>query len=224
MANVKDVREQYRLSPLTNTHEQCAYGALDCNVYEGTIDVARRLGFKHPTLFSKGEHEPWRMTTDFLCLVSDNNKSHLLAISVKPSLRELDERDKQLLKIEREYWRIRNVEWQLLTESCFSKSVRLGLSFLQAWALHEYRVPQEQQRRVAETLRSFQCISFAHAVNVVANGNTEQAQRAIMQAVWSGHLYIDFEALAGPEPLIKIISKREFDRQNPILCRRFACL
>lgn len=93
---VLDIREQFPLFPL-----------------ERTVEIARRLGIKHPT--RPGTDFPIVMTTDFLINVRDGDEEKLLARTVKPAER-LTNRVLEKFEIERTYWVERGVDWGIVTD------------------------------------------------------------------------------------------------------------
>ncbi len=85
--SVVDIREQFALKPLSETNE-----------------IAYELGVEpafHGTLIK---------TTDMLLDFADGSQ---LAFSVKSSRKDVTDRQKELLAVEQEYWRRRNIPWVL---------------------------------------------------------------------------------------------------------------
>ena len=94
---VTDIREQY---PLLE--------------YEETIKIAEEAGIEYPR--DKKSRFPWVLTTDFLLTVKLNNKHVLLARTFKETQELDDSRVCELFEIERRYWKVRGVDWGIITE------------------------------------------------------------------------------------------------------------
>ena len=90
---VEDIREQFPLWPLEETEE-----------------IARDLGFKHP---GPSNDRPQLMTTDLLLTMRNGSFE---AISVKTAGELKSRRTLEKLEIERRYWEIRGIRWNLVTE------------------------------------------------------------------------------------------------------------
>ncbi len=108
---VTDIREQYPLSPK-----------------EDTLEIARRLGIKHPKNPKTGE--PVMMTTDLLVTRSKDGKSWLEAYDVKPYKRSQHKRVKDKRLIEEAYWKNQGVPLTLLTERDVDRTVINNLKIL----------------------------------------------------------------------------------------------
>lgn len=106
---VFDIREQFPLNPQT------------------TIDVAKRLGIKHPAY--RGVLQV--MTTDFLIdVVADNEKLTPQAISAKYESDLEDERVIEKLEIERRFWKSEEVEWFSITEKDIPKRLVANIRWI----------------------------------------------------------------------------------------------
>jgi hypothetical protein len=95
-AQVIDIREQFPL-PL-----------------EVTLEIAGRLGIKHPT--NPMTQEPADMTTDFLVDELADGIAILKARAVKPAADLNNSRTIEKLEIERTYWHEQGVDWGIVTE------------------------------------------------------------------------------------------------------------
>lgn len=104
-----DIREQFALLPRGETWE-----------------IARKLGIRHPVY--RGTKIPIVMTSDLVITRATQDGPTRLAVAIKYSLDvnlKTDDEKKlkrvlrvlDLLRIERTYWRARNVPWKLFTES-----------------------------------------------------------------------------------------------------------
>jgi hypothetical protein len=97
--NLKYIREQYPCLPI-----------------EATVEIAERLGIKHPIDNKTGELRV--RTIDFLIDVEVGGRIKLVAISVKRSEDQLSaDRTIELLEIERTFCQERGIEWYLVTEN-----------------------------------------------------------------------------------------------------------
>lgn len=93
---VKDIREQFPLLPL-----------------EQTVDLANRLGIKHSQdMVTK---TPLVMTTDFLVSVEINGEIKTLARTIKEK-KDLTKRQIEKFEVERQYWKMKGVDWGIVTE------------------------------------------------------------------------------------------------------------
>ena len=92
--SVIDIREQFPLNP------------------ETTIDIAKRLGIKHPAY--KGIIQV--MTTDLLVDFEINGLRSRKAVSVKYSQDLEDERTIEKLELERRFWEKEDIPWFIFTE------------------------------------------------------------------------------------------------------------
>jgi len=91
---VTDIREQFPLNP------------------ESTIDIANRLGIKHPSF--KGALQV--MSTDLLVDFYQNGQHSSQAISVKYAQDLEDERTIEKLELERRFWENEGIDWFIFTE------------------------------------------------------------------------------------------------------------
>ncbi len=102
---ILDVREQYPLSP------------------ERTLAIADRLGVKHPR---NKDGSLFVMTTDFLLTVhteDDNEKYLARSVKRREDIMSDNKRLKEKLQIEATYWISLGVEWKIVTEESFSRTM-----------------------------------------------------------------------------------------------------
>jgi hypothetical protein len=97
---VTDVREQYNL-PLYDT-----------------VEIAERMGVKHPTAPVSNDIVP--VTTDFLIDCSLNGQTEIIARTVKYSNDLASERTLEKLEIEQTFWKERGTDWGIVTEQDIS--------------------------------------------------------------------------------------------------------
>ncbi len=90
---ITDIREQFPLLPV-----------------EETVEIAESLGIKHPV--DDKTKDPIVLTTDFLI----NIKNDMYARTIKPCSK-IDFRVAEKYEIERRYWKKRNVDWGILTDT-----------------------------------------------------------------------------------------------------------
>ena len=224
LPELDDVTEQYPLDWLSELHPLCRYGYGDPTVYPGTIQIAEELGFKHPRL--RDGSGPWCMTTDFVIVLDDPRVGRsMLAVARKPKpLDASDPKDRrpiQLLKIEREFWRRRNVEWLLITPNELDVRVRMELSRSAPWALAadvDANV-KEVATRIAKAHRHMSLTVVLEAIAPVV-GSQEIAQAALWQSIWRGELPIDLRRSWRPYLPLRHISSEEFWSFNPVRSRR----
>lgn len=80
---------------------------------EDTIQICSDFGYIHPRI--QGTNQLHVMSTDFVVCVDDGRRK-LLAYAVKPSSDLENERTLEKLKIEQEYWKRKNIHWEIITE------------------------------------------------------------------------------------------------------------
>ncbi|WP_370980056.1 TnsA endonuclease N-terminal domain-containing protein [Agaribacterium sp. ZY112] len=122
---VTDIREQFPLNP------------------ESTINIAKRLGIKHPT------HKAILqiMTTDLLVDFEINGQHSCQAISVKYTQDLEDERTIEKQELERRFWENEGVEWFIFTEHEVPRITVQNIRWL-APHMHSYELDAESLRTV----------------------------------------------------------------------------
>lgn len=224
-AHVVDIREQFPLALNERPHELGDYD-IDAQVhgFPGTLALARGLQIKHPRVRGTGSWDHWVMTTDLLVTLRDpQGRLSLLALSCKCDDDAQNKRARQLLKIEREYWLVRDVLWLLITPSLFDEAVALTLRRVTCWAFEESCCAEH--RRVA-TEMAFQypgrSLTFVLQQIEIALGSMELAQRAFYQAVWTGELPLDLRRTWRNHVPAALLSPEAFLALNPVASRRTA--
>jgi hypothetical protein len=227
LPNLIEVREQqplclYRENDyLDQTADLNEYG-----MYPGTLEISETLKVKHPSTHDAEQSLPWRMSTDFLVLLQQENAVKKLAISVKAEPWTTiikNRRMLQLMEIEREYWRHRDTEWLLITPETYDYRVGENLRRTAGWVLQESDkvldfslvgsiVAKNQGRPLSEILQI-----LSEAV-----GDIYRAQIAFWQCVWNGQCHIKLTRGWRPSEPVEIISPQEFENQNPVLSGRSA--
>lgn len=217
-----DLLEQLPLSLGTAAHELSRY-TVDCTqVAPGTIELAARLGIKHPKTSESGNTAEWVMTTDLLlALRFPSGNYELLAVSVKTDEELSKKRTKELLSLEREYWLSRGVTWLLITPSLFDKRVALRLRETMPWAL-ECPVCETDLEKAATLAAELQGRSLTYVLEALSSklGIVDTANRAFWQAVWCGKIPLDLRRGWRPHQPIILLTEEEFVSLNPIASRR----
>lgn len=223
LPNIIDIREQFPLKFQYNQHELLdyeIYGSED--LFEGTEQISKSLKIKHPKVNGNGKSANWPMTTDLLLtLKNDDGQLYLLALSCKPKNLVLKERNKQLLQIERDYWKVRGVDWLLITPELYDYNVSLTLRNAAPWSLGESveKLLLVQASHQIQQLAGTPLSAVLHGLSEALN-NMDLAQRVFWQSVTSGLLTLDLRRGWRPHIPIEILSKSVFSRLNPILSRR----
>lgn len=109
--DVIDIREQFPLLPL-----------------ELSQKIARTLGVKHPTVTKTGI--PFIMTTDILATVKCGTGKSYLAFCVKPEEKLNDSRVLEKIEIERIWWELLGVPFQVFTGNDGTEILSRNLSWV----------------------------------------------------------------------------------------------
>ena len=224
MQNLIDLKEQFPLSIEPIQHELSAYRAdTSPKTYPGTLEIAKRLGYKHPKSNEKGNSAEWVMTTDFLLLLqTPSKKMELLAISFKPKGELKNKRKKQLLEIEREYWLARGVTWLLITPELYDKRVGLRLRDTMPWGLGP-AISEHDQLIASSLAHALQGHSLTYVLEQLTakfGNDDDHAKRAFWQSVWCGKTPLDLRRGWRAHVPITLLSVAEFIALNPIASRR----
>lgn len=223
MKNLMDLREQFPLTTESCIHELSVYRAdTSPKTYPGTLEIAKRFGYKHPKSTEKGSSSEWVMTTDFLLLLqTPSKKMELLAVSLKPKGELKNKRKKQLLEIEREYWLARGVTWLLITPELYDKQVGLRLRDTMPWALGP-TISEHDQLIASCVAHALQGYSLTYVLEKLTEkfANEEHAKRAFWQSVWCGKTPLDLRRGWRPHIPVALLSEAEFIALNPIASRR----
>lgn len=222
LATNDDLREQFPLSHHTAPHELAAYDARYAGTdHPGTIDIADKLGIRHPKCSGGGRSAPWVMTTDLLIMrVADDGTRSLHAISCKDGSK-LSKRARALLEIEREYWKQRGATWMLLTPDLYHLLVGRTLQQTYPWALSA--PAPESALTVAERVVSISAgRSLSYALQRISDvlNDMQLAQQALWQTIWWGRSPVDLRRGWRPHiPLVPMDSS-DFKALNPIASGR----
>jgi hypothetical protein len=225
MRYLDDCLEQFKLSldpcfHLLDEYERRTNPPL----YPGTIELAKKLGIKHPKITSDDTTELWRASTDLVPVFKPPvGPRHVIAFAFKPDDCQLTPRKKELLALEREYWLCRGVPWLLITPSLYEKAVMLTLRRIMCWSLSEEVSPH--LRRIA-TATALEC-SFESLTTILQRiqrqiGCIELAKLALWQAVWYGELPVDLRRGWRPHLPLVLLSQANFLALNPVASGRSA--
>lgn len=225
LPNQIDGREQFPLSQATSVHELSEYDVRwRGREFPGTLELARRLGVRHPRVYGGGESANWVLTTDLLLTIeARSGHRRLLAISVKHDTKPLSKRTRQLLTLEREYWHQRDVEWLLLTPVVRDQRVALLLRCAVPWTLGA-----KVDARTLAFASSRARAQGGHSLNYILNdladhlGEMDLAQRAFWQNVVIGNLTLDMRRGWRPHAPVHFLGAEQFRQLNPIAAGRTA--
>ena len=119
-----DIREQYPLEDLTHA-----------------IEIAEKAQIRYPYDAKSGF--PYVLTSDFYL----ETKNGAMAISVKPSLELGKPRVREKLEIERRYWNLRGVQWNIMTEKEINRKKANNIEWLaQAKDLSAFGLSEATQK------------------------------------------------------------------------------
>lgn len=181
-ADTVDIREQYALLPWDETQE-----------------IARRAGIRHPTI--PGTKTPSVMTTDIVVTKRSEDGVNFRAVSVKPS-RNLTDRTYDKLWIEKAYWDVRGVPWNLVTEEELPRNKVHNLRFFEGGRGQERLLGEKVAS--AEFVKAFKQawrpnLPYLDILSVACNKANVDAStgHALMGwAVWNHVSPIDIDAQA----------------------------
>ncbi|SFO89166.1 TnsA endonuclease N terminal [Variovorax sp. OK605] len=228
MSNVFDSREQFKLSRNAAPHELKSYDvAAPGGLFDGTLKIAAELGFRHPRVSGDGEICDWEFTTDnLLTLMSYNGVKYLLAVSFKyGKFDALKPRERQLLSIEREYWRRRGVEWLLITPQEYDSTVANCLRCSSGWGFISEPLPALVLIKASAVAKAMVGASLTRTLEEICarlQVNLETAQHAFWQAAWKGQLLLDLRRSWRPSTPVHFLSQADFNALNPLVSRRSA--
>lgn len=227
LQELQDLREQYPLSQIAHQPEIAAYRIVEPRpMLPGTLDLANELGFKHPVVRSAGEQHPWVMTTDLLLTLRlEKGGLGLLAISVKDSNSALSARQRQLLRIEFEYWHRQQVPWLLITQDQYPRGAASMVRKGMPWLIGQALVSEDRLRACNQIASDFQGVNITDALRLIMRRlevTQADAQTTFWQAILRGFLPVDMSWSVRPSAPLEIISAEAFRAQNPIASGRSA--
>jgi hypothetical protein len=225
LPNVEDLVEQFKLNEESEAHPLCRYDqTYQTTLYPGTLELATRLGIKHPELTAAEKTVCWNLTTDLVVVLRTTKGLKLLAVARKPDQEfRRRTRTRNLLRLEREFWNRRGVEWLLITPAECEDAVVMTLRDTAPWGLEGAASPAE--RALAVTVAKMHVgESLTSILKRIASGigSLEGAQRALWQSIWMGELPIDLRRGWRPHLPLRLVSRDEFQSFNPLASRRSA--
>jgi len=225
LTNLVDIREQFPLAQESCQHELSTYQHRDSyQLFPGTLEIAKKLGIKHPMSTGGGISDTWVPSTDLLLTIEGADGTlELLAVAIKER-GELDERrKKELLQLEREYWLARDVTWLLITPDQYDQRVALLLRMTMPWALGD-SVSSADLQISAKAARECHGRPLSHLLNKLAIlfGDIDRGQRAFWQSVWSTNIPLDLRRGWRPHLPITLLNSETFRSLNPVAARRSA--
>ena len=229
LPGVVDIREQFPLSRERRQHELCIYDAFSTpGMYPGTVEISNEIGVRHPVISNRVHEEMWHLTTDLLVTQAiEGKKLSLLAISVKPRDWNRERRAIELLKLEREYWVRRKIQWLLITPEQYSKQVADCLRRTAAW-VSSYATPSlESMYRCQKLVANHAGESLTFVLMVISQEfetNMHGAQILFWKSVWRGLIPLDLRRGWRPTEEIALLSREDFLALNPLVSGRSACL
>ena len=229
LPNVVDIREQYPLALDEHAAELANYRISQMGrTAEGTCNIAKCLGFKHPIVRKGQDSHAWIMSTDMLLtLIMPNGQAELLAISVKHDDELTNERTRELLKIEREYWWRQDVFWLLLAPSLYDGAVANSIRTGMLWTIGQPNPSSEILnccRTIASDLHGRTLTSALMYVCDRLRVDIDRAQKIFWQAVWAGVFPVNLSRRSWASSPVELIDAEPFWRQNPVAARRTICL
>jgi hypothetical protein len=191
--NIVDIREQFPLLPEEHTQR-----------------IAAHLGIRHPRY--PNSKTPMVMTTDFLVTMADCSLTHsFLAVSIKSAddLRGPHRaRTLAKLEVERRYWLMRNVPWQLVTDEDFDETLIASLDWLN-YVTVDSGIPQQSlASSVPRFLSAFRIVAkerrmLGEMVELCALSlggiSNEFAYQLLRHCAWHHLIELDLNAPIGPQ-------------------------
>jgi hypothetical protein len=198
--NIVDIREQFPLLPEENTQR-----------------IAAHLGIRHPRYPNSGT--PIVMTTDFLLTLADSRPKHsFLAVSIKSAddLRG-PQRTRTLakLEVERRYWLMRNVPWQMVTDEDFDQTLIASLDWLNYVTVDSGIAKQSLTSSVPSFLSAFRIVAkerlmLDQMVKICALSlggiSNEFAYQLFRYCAWHHLIELDLCARIGPQHAPRILA------------------
>ena len=223
---VVDIREQFPLSLSPHPLElSLVNGEEFGRIAPGTLELADTLGIRHPRLGAAKNKDWWVMSTDLLLTIGRDYLTRLVAISIKYDNDLASGRTRELLQLEREYWRCQGVPWLLITPSTYSLEVGLTMRHALPWALVPDVLPNPVLQRVAELGEKLHGATLDCALLSISTAfkcTRSEAQFLFWGAVWAGVLPIDLSMRMDPSAIVRVIPYSDFWSMNPIASRRSA--
>lgn len=188
--DIVDIREQFPLLPLVLSQK-----------------IANTIGVKHPTV--KKTDTPFIMTTDILATVDNGAGISYLAFCVKPK-EKLDElRVREKIEIERIWWELLGVPFQIFTGSDKTEVLSRNLSWATdplrsgtQYEISKFVEPALSLLSVGKHLKSDICNTFMSAFGIDSVSSLNILRMLIAQKL----IAVDFTTLLESSPFIVIDS------------------
>lgn len=198
--SVVDIREQFPLLPEEHTQRIAAY-----------------LGIRHPRY--PNSKTPLVMTTDFLLtLIDDHGKNSSLAVSIK-SAEDLHgphrARILAKLEIERRYWLMRSVPWQLVTDKDLDDTLIANLDWLNYVTVNNNMTQQSLIGMIPKFLSAFRIVSIekltldqmVQACTLSLGGISDEfAYQLFRHCAWHHLIELDISIPVGPRHAPRILA------------------
>lgn len=211
-----ETREQFPLLLEPGPHELCAYTGKYEEFCPGTKEIAKELGVPH-------RKTPGPYTTDLLTTYKSNSSYELLAVACKGS-GKLSDRDIELLHVEKVYWNKRNTPWILFDPSLYTRAfANIVLGF--APIVLKRNVPLDIdltlsiRERINQHSYSYTDL-FKHFTKLGYEAGI--FQKAFWHGYFTGVIPMEVNVIFNCMKEIKLIDRKKFLDQNPIVNRRSA--
>ncbi|GFD68928.1 TnsA endonuclease N-terminal domain-containing protein [Alteromonas sp. KUL106] len=192
--SVVDIREQFPLLPINLT-----------------LQISKSLDIPHPK--HPSSKEPVVMTTDFLVTRLEGGKKNFEAISVKSKDERLSKRTLEKLEIERIFWNLIGVKFQIFRNSSLTESQAQNIS----WASQLVRYPSAG---LQELVDDYSISSIRLGVNKVhdllehisdeLNVSLEKGYEVLRYLIGTKRLIVEMSSPIDKSKIIQILEKRDF--------------
>lgn len=214
-----DLREQFPLKHNNSIHEENDYTNGYGQLYPGTLEIAEKLNIKHPIIRGKGTFEYWKLTTDILITLKVENELKFIAVSCKKKYPK-SERKIDLLRIEKEYWETRNVQWLLITPELYERTY-YNLLRAHKPRFIPYLFDPELLTLIINRISETPCSYSSLYKHLKAQGfESSLIINTFWIGFWFGEIPMDVKVVFDPLKQIKLINKEDFLNNNPIYSGR----
>ncbi|MFC1236682.1 TnsA endonuclease N-terminal domain-containing protein [Vibrio sp. F74] len=186
--DVIDIREQFPLIPL-----------------EITQKIARTLGIEHPMVKKTGI--PFIMTTDILVTVKNDSGESYLAFCVKPEDKLDDPRVLEKIEIERVWWELLGIPFQVFTGNNKTEFLSRNLSWVTdplrsstQYEIAKFIDPALALLSPGKYLKSDICDSFVNTFDI----DSVDALNILRILISKKLISVDFAVLLETSPIITI--------------------
>lgn len=223
--DLDEIRSQYRLSRTIHGGDLAPYGEpTEQASYLGTVELALKMGHRHPELKKNGAVEIWPLTTDLVLTTRvAGSRRKLCGISVKADeYRRLPRSQKTSLMIERSYWLEQDQDWILITPESYVPGYAEAILRYQQWVINAPRIQRGDLEKTASLICGGDFSLSTAIVSIEAEFHCARmlAQARFWQSVWAGMLTIDITRTIWHSAHLVHISREQFREMNPVLGRR----